>query len=361
MKRSLVASVTPWNLRRNVTSCFAILLLSAFSHHVHAGLINIETVPVGNTSNLPIFRGTKGPPLVDKDGAPILQTGAVDYEYNMGKYEVTAGQYTAFLNAVAATDTYGLYNFNMDVAENPYGCNIVRTGTSGNFVYSVANDWANRPVNFVSWGDAARFANWLQNGQPSGVQSLATTEDGAYFLNGATSSDALIQVTRNVNWEWAIPTEAEWFKSAYHKNDGNTGNYFYYSTSSETDPGYVDRDGFLRTEFGGPTTQFIEGGTDPGNYATQNGMIRGQDGIGSPYYRTEVGEWENSTSPYGTYDQSGNVWEWTELVATDMIIIPGDDVSDYLQRVIRGGSAFTLKEMGREECAASVGSGILGC
>jgi len=38
---------------------------------------------------------------------------AVGYAYRIGKYEVTVGQYTAFLNAVAATDTFGLYNPNM--------------------------------------------------------------------------------------------------------------------------------------------------------------------------------------------------------------------------------------------------------
>jgi formylglycine-generating enzyme required for sulfatase activity len=36
--------------------------------------------------------------------------------------------------------------------------------------------------------------------------------------------------------------------------------------------------------------------------------------IGSPYYRTEVGEHENSASPYGTFDQNGNVAEWTEAI-----------------------------------------------
>jgi len=33
----------------------------------------------------------------------------VAYNYHIGKYDVTVGQYTAFLNAVAATDKYGLY------------------------------------------------------------------------------------------------------------------------------------------------------------------------------------------------------------------------------------------------------------
>ena len=36
--------------------------------------------------------------------------GAVGYTYQIGKYDVTVGQYCQFLNAVAQTDTYGLYN-----------------------------------------------------------------------------------------------------------------------------------------------------------------------------------------------------------------------------------------------------------
>jgi formylglycine-generating enzyme required for sulfatase activity len=38
--------------------------------------------------------------------------------------------------------------------------------------------------------------------------------------------------------------------------------------------------------------------------------------IGSPYYRTEVGAYDAkpSDSPYDTFDQGGNVWEWNEAV-----------------------------------------------
>ena len=39
--------------------------------------------------------------------------GAVAYEYSIAKYEVTAGQYTEMLNAVAATDIYFLYDASM--------------------------------------------------------------------------------------------------------------------------------------------------------------------------------------------------------------------------------------------------------
>ena len=217
------------------------------------------------------------------------------YTYRIGKFEVTAGQYCAFLNAVARTDTYGLYNTQMDVNNNSEGCNIKLHGSPNNYTYSVPDDWANRPVNYVSWGDAARFANWLTNGQPTGAQNALTTEDGSYQLNGAISNAALLAVTRKANVTWVIPSEDEWYKAAYHKNDGVTGNYWDYPTGTNTVPSNV----------------LSNPNPDPGNNANfyDNGYT-----IGGPYYRTEVGDFENSDSPYGTFDQGGNVWEWNEAV-----------------------------------------------
>jgi len=231
----------------------------------------------------------------------------VDYTYNIGKYEVTAGQYTEFLNKVAATDTYGLYNTSM--WSSSYGCKIQRSGSSGSYTYSVAGDWANRPVNYVSWGDSARFANWLHNGQPTGAQGLSTTEDGAYFLNGATSDAALLAVNRESDCKWAITSEDEWYKAAYHKNDGVTGNYWDYPMGSSATPNN-----------GNP-------GGDTGNSAN---FHDGDYTIGSPYYRTNAGFFSLSDSPYGTFDQGGNVWEWNESVVYEG--------SGYSERGMRGGS-----------------------
>ena len=73
---------------------------------------------------------------------------------------------------------------------------IQRTGEPGSYKYTVGDDWANRPVNHVSWGSAVRFINWLQNGQPTGAQDKSTTEDGSYSLNGATTLPALLAVIR---------------------------------------------------------------------------------------------------------------------------------------------------------------------
>ena len=256
----------------------AALMACAFA----AQAINIETVPVGDVGNA-------GDTDVYTDGQ-----GTVSYAYNIGKYEVTAGQYTAFLNAVAKTDTYSLYNTRMDTAVNSYGCNIKRTGTSGNYSYSLDSDWANRPVNFVSWGDAARFTNWLHNNQPSGVQGLSTTEDGAYYLNGATTDTALLTVSRESNWKWAITSEDEWYKAAYYKGSSTNAGYWYYTTSSDTAPG---RD---MADVSGNNANYYDGS---GAYP-----------IDSDNYTTLVGEFQNSASTYGTFDQGGNVWEWSEFV-----------------------------------------------
>ena len=77
-----------------------------------------------------------------------------------------------------------------------------RGGSSGSYNYSVAYGGsltqaqaANYPVFDVTWGDAARFCNWLQNGQPTNLgETTGSTETGAYTLNGDTS---VLNETRN--------------------------------------------------------------------------------------------------------------------------------------------------------------------
>ncbi len=266
------------------------LTLCAWGGHAWANVV-IDTVTVGNAGNPPDMRY----------GSPGY--GAVDYVYQIGKFEITAGQYTELLNAVAAADTYDLYNPLMASANG--GCNIQRHGSPGSYTYSVAPDWADRPVTYISWGDAARFCNWLHNGQPTGPQGPGTTEDGSYFLNGATTNTELMAVVRKPGATWVIPSEHEWYKAAYHKNDGPTGHYYDYPTRSDI----------------APSNDLID--PDPGNNANYY-----SDGytIGAPYYRTVVGEFENSYSPYGTFDQAGNVWEFTE------------GIIDPEHRALRGGS-----------------------
>ena len=58
-----------------------------------------------------------------------------------------------------------------------YGGISFNAGNANGSKYSVISGSGNHPVNYVSWYDAIRFANWLNNGQGSG-----DTETGAYTL-----------------------------------------------------------------------------------------------------------------------------------------------------------------------------------
>ncbi len=251
--------------------------------------VTIDTVTIGNPGNVGELSGAGAGGY-----GPDRVCGAVDYVYKIGKYEVTAGQYVEFLNAVAVTDTYDLYNTNM--WSSSYGCKIERSGSPGSYTYNVALDYADRPVNYVSWGDAARFSNWLHNGQPAGPQGPGTTEDGSYLLDGAARDSGLLAVTREADATWVIPSEDEWYKAAYHKNDGVTDHYWEFPTGTDSPPSNLLAE------------------PDPGNNATFWSL--GYT-VGFPYYRTEVGAHENTRSAYGTFDQGGNVWEWNEAMLNE--------------------------------------------
>src|SRR5580704_11365713 len=108
-------------------STFALLVGCAV-----AARASVFQMPTGDTS---LSFVTIGDPGNRSNGT----FGAVTYVYQMGEFDVTAAQYCQFLNAVAATDTYGLYNTLMASpgSAGSVGCGIVRSGTAGGYTYSV--------------------------------------------------------------------------------------------------------------------------------------------------------------------------------------------------------------------------------
>lgn len=219
------------------------------------------------------------------------------YNYSIGKYDVTVGQYTEFLNAVAATDIYGLYNTSMATDLNIAG--IARRGSSGSYIYSVIGS-AKHPVTYVSWGDAARFANWMSNGQPTGAEGTGTTETGSYTLNGATTYDKLNILTRNPDATWVIPTENEWYKAAYY--NPATNSYYAYGSSSNSLPtsalpGSIHNAANIRSFLGS-----FFAVTQSSSYSS------------SQNYLTDVGAYTASSSPYGAFDMVGNVHQWNQSI-----------------------------------------------
>ena len=146
----------------------------------------------------------------------------------------------------------------------------------------------------------------MSNGQPSGAQTSTTTENGTYNVNGATSGNAVAANATNPNTNLAptyrIPLENEWYKAAYYSpNYGGTGvgGYYAFATQSSTDPG---------TTIGSSANQ-----------ANYNGAIG---------HATDVGSFSGSGSFYGTFDQSGNVYQWN------------DATTGSSSRVLRGGSWY---------------------
>jgi sulfatase modifying factor 1 len=253
-----------------------IALACLLSAPAGADQITYEMVTVGNPGNANDTGGTNN--------------GAVAYSYQIGKYDVTIGQYAAFLNAVATTDTYELYYPDMGSNGNIKG--IQQNGSSGSYNYTVIGS-ANRPITYVSWFDAARFANWMTNGQGSG-----STETGAYTLGGATSGNA---VAANPGAAFRLPTNDEWYKAAYYSpNYGGSGvaGYYDYATQSDSPPGNI-----------------IGSTANQANYYTGAGYSVTQDGTYSitQNYLTDVGAFSGSGSFYGTFDQSGNVFQWNDL------------------------------------------------
>jgi formylglycine-generating enzyme required for sulfatase activity len=244
----------------------------------------------------------EGNPSVPEDDVYI---GAVSYTYYISTYEVTAAQYTEFLNAKAASDPYGLYSTEMADERHDGGAIILRSGTAGSYSYSTVSGREDQPVRFVSFYDGLRMANWLHNGQGSG-----DTEIGAYTIG--TGGWDTVYLERNAGARWALPSEDEWHKAAHYDADSET--YREYPNGKDT----------------------IE---DPTDQTTPRELNFG----GIPYWYggvkfTSIGE-TTGYSAYGVFDMGGNAAEWT-----DSLVPPGqggsrimcggtfDDASSYLAR-----------------------------
>ena len=211
--------------------------------------------------------------------------GAVPYNFRIGKFEVNNNQYCVFLNAVAADDPHELYDPNMTT--DVHG-GIVRTGSPGDYAYAVKPGMGHQPAVWVDFHDALRFCNWLHHGQPVGSQDSTTTEDGAYTLTAAAI--AANTVTRNPGARFWLPSDDEWYKAAYHQPGdagGDFSDYWRYPTRSNDTP------------FSEPPP----GGANSANACCDTGR-----------QATDVGAYLNVPSFYGTFDQAGNVQEWTEEI-----------------------------------------------
>ncbi len=261
--------------------CFVVALVLFCFGQLAWGVTITNWVTIGDVGNL-------GASNDKRPGA-----GAVGYEYRIMSTHITVSQYVEFLNAVAKDDTHNLYISNMGgTAPDGTGtysqyCDvgqISRSGSAGNYSYSVIGNAGNQPVAYMSFSVLARFANWLHNGQPVGAQDATTTEDGAYDLSITTN---LVHKPGAKFW---IPTDDELVKAGYY--DGN-GNYYDFGDAHNYPP-YPAAD--VPANDTGHTANY--------NYTSPGGT--------APGYITDAGAYSLSKSHYGLYDIDGNLMDITE-------------------------------------------------
>jgi formylglycine-generating enzyme required for sulfatase activity len=140
------------------------------------------------------------------------------------------------------------------------------------------------PVLFTSWFSAARFSNWLQNGQVTGTASMET---GAYTLNGQTSGAI---PARNAGATNYLPSRDEWYKAGFYNGAGAT--YTMYATNTTSTPTNTITNVTLANvaNYGAAATPTI-----------------------SPI---NVDAYTNSTSYYGALSMFGNATEYTDTAGT---------------------------------------------
>ena len=168
--------------------CLVVLLcVNIASADVVRG-INIDFVNIGNAGNPGDTRTD------DPDSAYPYGCGAVDHNYRIGKYEITATQWQIINTAAEIGDT----------------------GT-----------WSgSQPVARISWYEAAQFCNYLTSGDKSlGAYQLGT--GGSITVDRASAISAYGVI-------YVLPTEDEWYKAAYYKPDGS--GYSTYANGEDSIP-----------------------------------------------------------------------------------------------------------------------------
>lgn len=173
----------------------------------------------------------------------------------------------------------------------------------------VASAWSGlQPAANITWYECAAFVNWL---------NTSTGHQVAYQLNQANTSLTLWSsaeawqaggqnLYRHKDAYYFLPSEDEWYKAAYHKNDGVTANYWQYATASDSIPDGIG--------FSGDTAF--------------DAVCRDPFDLGHPNDVTNAGV----ASPYGTVGQNGNVFDWQETA------LDGINDSSSESRGVRGGS-----------------------
>lgn len=218
------------------------------------------------------------------------------------------GIYSSPYGGVAYTFRMGVYEVSQD---------MITKATNLGMTDVTAGAWTvNQPAANITWYEAAAFVNWL-NTSTLHQAAYNLSYSGGWSMSLWTPSDAGYDANnlyRNANAYYFLPSEDEWYKAAFHKNDGVTANYWDYPTGSNSAPDGLDTSS---------DTTFQAVFNDGYNQLHPNAI-------------TNAG---SAASPYGTYGQAGNALEWMESA------LDGVNDSSTENRTVRGGG-WGATEMG---------------
>ncbi len=258
----------------------------------------IDFVPVGAVGNAPYT----GP------GFEVRNRGRVDYEYSIGKFEVTTAQWVEFMNAAFDRPANDL----IPHVFRPTRWNAQPTtpNTPDGRRWAVPAGGAMLPVGGLDWRTCAIYANWLHNDKATNREAFL---NGAYDVGtfGYQNGGSLFtdQLTRSPGARYWIPSLDEWMKAAHYdpnkqNSDGSVGGWWTYANGSDT--AFVYGPPGVRSS----TSGFP--GPDPnGPFATANSGWDAPNFPGFSPFLVPLGSYD-VTSPWGLYDVAGGAAEWTE-------------------------------------------------
>ncbi len=196
---------------------------------------------------------------------------------------------------------------------------ISNARASGLLNVSASVTGPDKPATNVTWYEAAAFVNWMNTS--TGHQAAYKLNSQANLLTLWSSPEAWQaggeNLYRHKDAVYFLPSENEWYKAAYHKNDGVTANYWDYATASNTIP------------------TAVPSGTAAGTAVFYNGI----NAYSSPANVSAVG----GASSYGTRGQNGNVDEMMESAFAAPNDLPGEN------RTYRGGYWFHTEDAMRSD------------
>lgn len=212
--------------------------------------------------------------------------GGVNYEYRIGRYELTSAQWVDFLNAMQLGDE--IFGW----IPNFWGGTVVATSPHYQFAL-IGPETAMQPAAGIPWRAAAYYCNWLHNGRPTG---FANVQDGAYDASTFTATSSTTvgdQDTRHPNAKYWIPSVDEWLKAVHYDPDrfgANDGGWWDYPYASNDPP--------------------TSGWPDEGGETSAG--VRGIDNFDADVWRLPLGAYSSSSTPWGLFDASGGGAEWLE-------------------------------------------------